>query len=171
MIKPSEFTEATSELMKQLFAKYYTAEEVVVVTGGPDIGAEFTKLPFDHILFTGATSVAHHVMRAAADNLVPLTLELGGKSPVILGKSADLKVAAARVMNGKTLMRARSAWLPTTSWHRRTRWRALSPLPAPPSPQCSRRSRTTLTTPRSSPSGTMTGLPATSTTPGPRAPG
>jgi coniferyl-aldehyde dehydrogenase len=103
MIKPSEFTEATSELMKQLFAKYYTAEEVVVVTGGPDIGAEFTKLPFDHILFTGATSVAHHVMRAAADNLVPLTLELGGKSPVILGRSADMQKAASRIMAGKTL--------------------------------------------------------------------
>ncbi|MDP3460852.1 MAG: coniferyl aldehyde dehydrogenase, partial [Hyphomonas sp.] len=103
MIKPSEFTEATSELMKELIAKYYTAEECVVVTGGPDVGAEFTKLPFDHILFTGATSVAHHVMRAAADNLVPLTLELGGKSPVILGRSADLQKAASRIMAGKTL--------------------------------------------------------------------
>ena len=103
MIKPSEFTEATSALMKDLIAKYYTAEECVVVTGGPDIGAEFTKLPFDHILFTGATSIAHHVMRAAADNLVPLTLELGGKSPVILGRSADLQKAASRIMAGKTL--------------------------------------------------------------------
>jgi coniferyl-aldehyde dehydrogenase len=103
MIKPSEFTEATSALMKDLIAKYYTAEECVVVTGGPDIGAEFTKLPFDHILFTGATSVAHHVMRAAADNLVPLTLELGGKSPVILGRSADMQKAASRIMAGKTL--------------------------------------------------------------------
>jgi len=103
MIKPSEFTETTSALMKELIAKYYTAEECVVVTGGPDVGAEFTKLPFDHILFTGATSVAHHVMRAAADNLVPLTLELGGKSPVILGRSADLQKAASRIMAGKTL--------------------------------------------------------------------
>lgn len=103
MIKPSEFTEATSELMKELIAKYYTAEECVVVTGGPDVGAEFTKLAFDHILFTGATSVAKHVMRAAADNLVPLTLELGGKSPVVLGRSADLQKAASRIMAGKTL--------------------------------------------------------------------
>lgn len=103
MIKPSEFTEATSELMKELIAKYYSPEECVVVTGGPDVGAEFTKLAFDHILFTGATSVAHHVMRAAADNLVPLTLELGGKSPVILGRSADLQKAANRIMAGKTL--------------------------------------------------------------------
>jgi coniferyl-aldehyde dehydrogenase len=74
-----------------------------VITGGPEIGAEFTKLAFDHILFTGATSIAHHVMRAAADNLVPLTLELGGKSPVVLGRSADLQKAATRIMAGKTL--------------------------------------------------------------------
>ena len=103
MIKPSEFTEATSELMRELFAKYYSQEEVAVVTGGPDVGAAFSKLPFDHLLFTGATSIAHHVMRAAADNLVPLTLELGGKSPVILGESANLEKAANRIMAGKTL--------------------------------------------------------------------
>ena len=103
MIKPSEFTEKTSELMAELLAKYYTEEEVAVATGGPDIGAAFTQLPFDHIVFTGATSIAHHVMRAAADNLVPLTLELGGKSPVVLGKSADLEKAATRIMAGKTM--------------------------------------------------------------------
>ena len=103
MIKPSEFTEQTSELMKKLFAEYYTEEEVAVVTGGPEVGAAFSKLAFDHIIFTGATSIAHHVMRAAADNLVPLTLELGGKSPVVLGESADLEKAAKRIMAGKTL--------------------------------------------------------------------
>ncbi len=103
MIKPSEFTEKTSELMAELISKYYTEEEAVVVTGGPDIGAKFTQLPFDHMIFTGATSIAHHVMRAAADNLVPLTLELGGKSPVVLGKSANLEKAATRIMAGKTL--------------------------------------------------------------------
>ncbi|RAN38393.1 coniferyl aldehyde dehydrogenase [Hyphomonas pacifica] len=103
MIKPSEFTEATSELMKKLLAQYYDEEEVAVITGGPEVGAEFTKLAFDHIIFTGATSIAHHVMRAAADNLVPLTLELGGKSPVILGRSADIQKAANRIMAGKTL--------------------------------------------------------------------
>lgn len=103
MIKPSEFTEATSEVMKKAIAQYYDAEEVAVVTGGPEVGAEFTKLPFDHILFTGATSIAYHVMRAAADNLVPLTLELGGKSPVVLGRSADMQKAANRIMAGKTL--------------------------------------------------------------------
>jgi coniferyl-aldehyde dehydrogenase len=103
MIKPSEFTEHTSELMKTLFAQYYDETEVAVCTGGPEVGAEFTKLPFDHILFTGATSIAKHVMRAAADNLVPLTLELGGKSPVILGRSANMEKAANRIMAGKTM--------------------------------------------------------------------
>ncbi|MEL6567963.1 MAG: coniferyl aldehyde dehydrogenase [Pseudomonadota bacterium] len=103
MIKPSEFTEHTSNLMQQMFAKAYTPEEVAVFTGGPDVGAEFSALPFDHMIFTGATSIAKHVMRAAAENLVPLTLELGGKSPVILGRSANMEKAANRIMAGKTL--------------------------------------------------------------------
>jgi len=103
MIKPSEFTERTSALMAELFAKYFDEEEITVVTGGPDVGAEFSSLPFDHLVFTGATSIAHHVMRAAAENLVPVTLELGGKSPVIMGESTDLQMAAMRIMSGKTL--------------------------------------------------------------------
>ena len=103
MIKPSEFTEHTSQLMAELFSQYYSDEEVAVVTGGPEVGAAFTKLPFDHLVFTGATSVAHHVMRAAAENLVPVTLELGGKSPTIIGESADIEKAALRIMSGKTL--------------------------------------------------------------------
>ena len=103
MIKPSEFTPVTSELMKTMFASAFSDEEIAVVTGGPEVGQAFASLAFDHMIFTGATSIARHVMRAAAENLVPLTLELGGKSPVIIGKSADLSVAAARIMNGKTL--------------------------------------------------------------------
>jgi len=79
------------------------AGKVAVVTGGPDVGGAFARLPFDHLLFTGATSIAYHVMRAAAENLVPTTLELGGKSPVIIGEGADLKLTANRVMMGKTL--------------------------------------------------------------------
>lgn len=103
MIKPSELTPATSELMKAMFAKAFTEEEISVFTGGADIGAAFSSLAFDHLIFTGGTSIAYHVMRAASENLVPLTLELGGKSPVIVGRSADLGQAAARVMAGKTL--------------------------------------------------------------------
>ena len=102
MIKPSEMTPATSELMKKMFASAFDEEEIAVITGGPDVGQAFSTLAFDHIIFTGATSIGRHVMRAAAENLVPVTLELGGKSPVILGRSADLAVSAARIMNGKT---------------------------------------------------------------------
>ena len=103
MIKPSEYTPATSELMATMFGGAFSEEEIAVVTGGPDVGGIFAGLAFDHLIFTGATGVARHVMKAAAENLVPLTLELGGKSPVIIGRSADLAVAAARIMNGKTL--------------------------------------------------------------------
>lgn len=103
MIKPSEFTAQTSELMKELFAASFDEEEVAVCTGGPDVGGAFSRLPFDHMLFTGATSIAKHVMRAAAENLVPLTLELGGKSPVIIGRSADMELAATNIMAGKTM--------------------------------------------------------------------
>ena len=103
MIKPSEFTEQTSGLMKELFEQAFDVEEVAVFTGGPDVGGAFSRLPFDHLLFTGATSIAKHVMKAAAENLVPVTLELGGKSPVIIGESADLELAATNIMAGKTM--------------------------------------------------------------------
>jgi len=103
MIKPSEYTPATSELMARMFGSVFSPEEIAVVVGGPDVGQAFAGLAFDHLVFTGATAIARHVMKAAAENLTPLTLELGGKSPVILGRSADLKTAAARIMNGKTL--------------------------------------------------------------------
>jgi coniferyl-aldehyde dehydrogenase len=103
MIKPSEFTPATSDLMAKMFAELFTEDEIAVFPGGPEVGQAFSELPFDHLIFTGATSIARHVMKAAAQNLTPITLELGGKSPVILGRSADYATAAARVMAGKTL--------------------------------------------------------------------
>lgn len=103
MIKPSELTPVTSELMKTMFAKAFTEDEIAVFTGGADVGAAFSGLAFDHLVFTGGTAIAYHVMRAASENLVPLTLELGGKSPVIVGRSADMTKTAARVMTGKTL--------------------------------------------------------------------
>lgn len=101
MIKPSELTPATSQLMQDMFAENFDAEEVSVITGGADVGREFSALPFDHLLYTGGAAVARHIMRAAADNLVPLTLELGGKSPVIIGKGAKLPLAARRILFGK----------------------------------------------------------------------
>ena len=103
MIKPSEFTPATSELMLELFNASYDIDEVAVIPGGPSVGEAFSSLPFDHLLFTGATSIAKHVMRAASENLVPVTLELGGKSPVVVGKSADVELTASNVMTGKTM--------------------------------------------------------------------
>lgn len=103
VIKPSEFTPHCSLLLKELVERYFKEEDVAVVVGGPETGATFASMPFDHLLFTGATNIAHHIMRAAAENLVPVTLELGGKSPVIVSRSADMKKTAARVMTGKTL--------------------------------------------------------------------
>ena len=103
MVKPSEFTPATSELLAELAAKYFDAAELAFVTGGPEVGKAFTELPFDHMIFTGATSIGRHVMRAAAENLVPLTLELGGKSPTIVGRSANIAQATDRVATGKMM--------------------------------------------------------------------
>jgi len=103
MIKPSELTPVTSGLMAQLINQYFDIDEVHVVTGGVEIGTQFSALPFDHLVFTGSTAVGRHVMRAAAENLVPLTLELGGKSPAIIGASANLAKAATAIMYGKLL--------------------------------------------------------------------
>ncbi|GAB4576342.1 MAG: coniferyl aldehyde dehydrogenase [Rhodothalassiaceae bacterium] len=103
MIKPSEITPATSDLMARLIGEYFDRNEIATVTGGPEIGQAFSALPFDHLLFTGATSVGRHVMRAAAENLTPVTLELGGKSPVIVSRSADLARMAERVIAGKMM--------------------------------------------------------------------
>ncbi|WP_346839437.1 coniferyl aldehyde dehydrogenase [Microbulbifer sp. SAOS-129_SWC] len=101
MIKPSEFTPNTSALMQRMVAEAFDPSEVAVVTGGPEIGEAFSSLPFDHLIFTGATSIARHVLAAAARNLVPVTLELGGKSPVIIGKSANTALACDRIIWGK----------------------------------------------------------------------
>ncbi|MGV6820018.1 MAG: coniferyl aldehyde dehydrogenase [Parvularcula sp.] len=103
MVKPSEFTPRTAALLARLVPNYFSPEEIFVVNGDASVGAAFAALPFDHIIFTGSTSVGKHIMRAAADNLTPVTLELGGKSPVVLGASADLEKAAMRIMHGKVL--------------------------------------------------------------------
>lgn len=103
MVKPSEFTPATSEVLATMIKSAYDPKEVTVFTGGPEVGQAFSNLPLDHLLFTGATSVARHIMAAAARNLVPVTLELGGKSPVIISRSADLEMSLGRIMLGKTM--------------------------------------------------------------------
>ena len=103
MIKPSEFTPATSDRMRELVADVFDEDEVAVVTGGPDVAQAFSSLPFDHLVFTGSTATGRKVMEAAAKNLVPVTLELGGKSPTIIGKGADLTRAGERIALGKML--------------------------------------------------------------------
>jgi coniferyl-aldehyde dehydrogenase len=103
MIKPSEYTEQVSALFEELVPKYFAQEEMAVFAGGAEVGMAFSKLAFDHMIFTGATGVGRHIMRAAADNLVPVTLELGGKSPTIIGRSADIKKAGDRIALGKMM--------------------------------------------------------------------
>ncbi len=103
MLKLSESTPATGQLLKELLAHIFPQDLVTVVLGEADVGIAFSSLPFDHLLFTGATSVGKHVMRAAAENLTPVTLELGGKSPAIVSHDVPLKDAAERIAFGKTL--------------------------------------------------------------------
>jgi coniferyl-aldehyde dehydrogenase len=103
MIKMSELTPRFSALFEELIARAFPDREVVVVNGGPDVGRAFSALPFDHLLFTGSTAVGHEVMRAAAANLTPVTLELGGKSPVLIGPNARLEHAIERIVIGKLM--------------------------------------------------------------------
>ncbi|WP_028238397.1 coniferyl aldehyde dehydrogenase [Stutzerimonas azotifigens] len=103
MIKMSESTPATGRLLRELLAGIFPEDQVAVVLGGPEVGIAFSQLPFDHLLFTGGTSVGREVMRAAAQNLTPVTLELGGKSPAIVSVDVPLDDAAERIAFGKTL--------------------------------------------------------------------
>ena len=103
MVKPSEFTPVTSALMRELLAAAFDATEVAVITGGPEAGKAFSELAFDHLVFTGGTGIGRHIMAAAAKNLVPLTLELGGKSPTIVSRSADVPRATERIAMGKMM--------------------------------------------------------------------
>jgi coniferyl-aldehyde dehydrogenase len=103
MIKMSESTPATSQLLKDLLARIFPEDLVGVVLGEADVGVAFSRQPFDHLLFTGATSIGKHVMRAAAENLTPVTLELGGKSPAIVSTEVPLRDAAERIAFGKTM--------------------------------------------------------------------
>jgi len=101
MIKPSELVPETAALLHDLVADAFPPDQVTVVTGGVEVGEAFSHLPFDHLVFTGSTRVGKAVMRAASDNLVPVTLELGGKSPTIVAKDFSITSAAERIMAGK----------------------------------------------------------------------
>jgi coniferyl-aldehyde dehydrogenase len=101
LIKPSELTPTVSALLQRLISEYFDPSEVAVVTGGPDVAETFSGLPWDHLVFTGSTPIGRRVLAATAANLVPVTLELGGKCPVLVGRSADLARAADRILIGK----------------------------------------------------------------------
>ncbi len=101
LLKPSELTPHFADLLARLLAERFDPAEVAVVQGGPEVARAFCALPFDHLLFTGSTGVGRAVMQAAAANLTPVTLELGGKSPAIVAPDADIVRTAHSLMVGK----------------------------------------------------------------------
>lgn len=101
LLKPSEVTPRTSAVLRAIVEAALPPEKAAVITGGPEVGEAFTRLPFDHLFFTGSTRVGRRVARAASENLVPVTLELGGKSPALLDETFPLEVFAERVAAGK----------------------------------------------------------------------
>jgi coniferyl-aldehyde dehydrogenase len=101
MIKPSELAPSTGALLEEIIAKTFPPDYITVVNGGPEVAQEFSSLPFDHLLFTGSTRVGKLVMKAAAENLTPVTLELGGKSPALVHPDYPLETAAERILTGK----------------------------------------------------------------------
>jgi coniferyl-aldehyde dehydrogenase len=103
MLKPSELTPRTSDFIAEFLADLFPLDKVATIIGGPDVGHAFARLPFDHLLYTGSTAVGRLVMQAAAENLTPVTLELGGKSPCIIGEDAALPSAIASIVYGKLL--------------------------------------------------------------------
>ncbi|MEH6450992.1 MAG: coniferyl aldehyde dehydrogenase [Oleispira sp.] len=103
MIKMSEFTPNLNKVFKAMLAEVFDENRVCIIEGEADVAMAFTEQPFDHILFTGSTAVGRHVMAAAAKNLTPVTLELGGKSPTIVSNHVPMKDAAERICFGKSM--------------------------------------------------------------------
>lgn len=103
MLKPSELSLESSKLMAEMVAASFDPTELAVVLGGPEVAAEFSKLHFDHLLFTGSTNIARLVSQSAAEKLIPLTLELGGKNPVVISSSADIKSVAEKIIWAKSM--------------------------------------------------------------------
>lgn len=103
MIKVSEFSPAMASLMAGTLQGYFSEEEFKIVTGEVEVSKAFAELPFDHLMYTGSSATARHIMAAASKNLVPVTLELGGKSPVLIDSDVDMNYAAQRVMSGRLI--------------------------------------------------------------------
>lgn len=116
VLKPSEIAPRTAALLQQTVAEFFKPEELTVVLGGPTVAAEFSKQAWNHLVFTGATSVGKLIMKAASENLVPVTLELGGKSPVIIGTGADIANAAERIAVGKSANSGQLCVSPDVVW-------------------------------------------------------
>jgi coniferyl-aldehyde dehydrogenase len=116
MIKPSELTPNVSALIARIVAANFDPDEITVIEGDVETARAFTTLPFDHLLFTGGGGAARHVMRAAADNLTPVTLELGGKSPAVVASDADIADAAAKILGGKLSNAGQICMCPDHAW-------------------------------------------------------
>ena len=101
ILKPSELVPDTAELLKAMISETFAPDHVAVVTGGVEVSEAVSLLPLDHLVFTGSTRVGKIIMKAAAENLTPVTLELGGKSPAIVGESFSIAQAAQKIMVGK----------------------------------------------------------------------
>jgi coniferyl-aldehyde dehydrogenase len=113
MLKPSKFTPATNAVIASMISEIFPEDQVTVVNGD---GAAFSSLPFDHLIFTGSSAVGRSVMKAASENLVPVTLELGGKSPTIVAKGHVHDRAVSSIVFGKLVSEGRPASPPTTPW-------------------------------------------------------
>ena len=127
MIKMSEFSPSSTVLLARMLGECFDEDEVAVFGGEVDAAIAFSKIPFDHLVFTGSPAVGRQVMRAAADNLTPVTLELGGKSPVLLSPEGSVEDAATRVAHGKAFNSGQVCLAPTTRW-----CRASASMPSPP---------------------------------------
>lgn len=133
MLKPSEFTPATNQVLTAMLRETFPEDQVAVVSGDAEIGAAFAALPFDHLIFTGSTKVGRSVMRAASDNLVPVTLELGGKSPAIVDSGYPLARAAASIAFGRLANAGQTVSPPTMPSCKKARY---SPSPRRTNKRC-----------------------------------
>src|SRR5690554_6790872 len=170
MIKMSEYTPHTSALFKEIIESMFPGELVSVITGEADVAADFSQRPFDHLLFTGSTSVGKLVMRAAAENLTPVTLELGGKSPAIVSPDVPMEDAAQRIAFGKAFNAGQTCVAPDYVLCPADRVQAFVDEFRARFAECTPACGTTTTTPPSSTSASTTACRVTLKMPGPRAP-
>ncbi len=169
MIKPSELVPRFSALLKEVVAAKFDPTEMLVTDIDDDIARAFAALPFDHLIFTGSTRIGRLVAEAAGRNLTPVTLELGGKSPAIIDRSADLSQAAERIAYAKLVNAGQTCIAPTMCWCRNPRCRILPTKCRPICSGCSAPIPATRITLQSSPTGIMRGCKASWPTPPPRA--